>query len=45
MQPDAKAALKQQLDAEGKLRTQNQQRLREVLAEGAKPPATSCTTA
>jgi integrase len=45
MQPDAKAALKQQLDAEGKLRTQNQQRLREVLAEGAKPPATSYTTA
>jgi integrase len=35
MQPDAKAALKEQLDAEGKLWTQNQQRLREVLAEGA----------
>ena len=35
MQPDAKAALKEQLDAEGKLWTQNQQRLREGLAEGA----------
>jgi len=35
MQPDAKAAIKEQLDAEGKLWTQNQQRLREVLAEGA----------
>lgn len=35
MQPDAKAALKEQLDAEGKLWTQNQQRLREVLAGGA----------
>ena len=35
MQPDAKAALKEQLDAEGKLWRQNQQRLREVLAEGA----------
>ena len=35
MQPDAKAALKEQLDAESKLWTQNQQRLREVLAEGA----------
>jgi integrase len=35
MQPDAKASLKEQLDAEGKLWTQNQQRLREVLAEGA----------
>ena len=28
MQPDAKAALKEQLDAEGTLWTQNQQRLR-----------------
>jgi len=35
MQPDAKASLKEQLDAEGKPWTQNQQRLREVLAEGA----------
>jgi integrase len=35
MQPDAKAALKEQLDAEGKLWKQTQQRLREVLAEGA----------
>ena len=35
MQPDAKAALKEQLDAEGNLWTQNQQRLREVLAEGS----------
>jgi len=35
MQPDAKAAIKEQLDAEGKLWTQNQQRLREVLAGGA----------
>jgi integrase/recombinase XerD len=35
MQPDAKAAIEEQLDAEGKLWTQNQQRLREVLAAGA----------
>ena len=35
MQPDALAALDEQLDADGKLWTQNPQRLREVLAEGA----------
>ena len=34
MQPDARAALEEQLE-EGKLWTQNPQRLREVLAEGA----------
>jgi integrase len=34
MQPDAKAALREQLDEEGKLWRQNPQRLREVLAEG-----------
>ena len=34
MQPDARAALEEQLDEEGKLWTQNPQRLREVLAEG-----------
>lgn len=34
MQPDAKAALEEQLDEEGRLWTQNPQRLREVLAEG-----------
>ena len=34
MQPDARDALEEQLDAEGKLWTQNPQRLREVLAEG-----------
>ncbi len=32
MQPDARAALDEQLDAEGKLWTQNPQRLRQVLA-------------
>ena len=35
MQPDASAALKEQLEEEGKLWKQNPQRLREVLAEGA----------
>ena len=35
MQPDARAALEEQLEADGKLWTQNPQRLREVLAEGA----------
>jgi len=35
MQPDAHAALKEQLEEEGKLWKQNPQRLREVLAEGA----------
>lgn len=34
MQPDARAALEEQLDDEGRLWTQNPQRLREVLAEG-----------
>ena len=34
MQPDARAALEEQLDEEGKVWTQNPQRLREVLAEG-----------
>jgi integrase/recombinase XerD len=35
MQPDASAALKEQLEEENKLWKQNPQRLREVLAEGA----------
>ncbi len=35
MQPDARAALEEQLEADGKLWTQNPQRLREVLAESA----------
>jgi integrase len=35
MQPDARAALAEQLEEEGRLWTQNPQRLREVLAEGA----------
>ncbi len=35
MQPDALAALDEQLEADGKLWTQNPQRLREVLSEGA----------
>jgi len=35
MQPDASAALKEQLEEEDKLWKQNPQRLREVLAEGA----------
>jgi integrase len=42
MQPDARAALEEQLDGEDKLWTQNPQRLREVMAEGsarAKIPA------
>ena len=34
MQPDARAALEEQLDEEGRLWTQDPQRLREVLAEG-----------
>jgi integrase/recombinase XerD len=34
MQPDARAALEEQLEEEGKLWTQDPQRLREVLAEG-----------
>src|SRR5688572_11717871 len=34
MQPDANAALKEQLEEEGKLWKQNPQRLREVLAQG-----------
>jgi integrase len=36
MQPDAQAALEEQIEAEGRLWTQNPQRLREVLAEGAR---------
>lgn len=35
MQPDAHAALEEQLEEDGKLWTQNPQRLREVLAEGS----------
>jgi hypothetical protein len=35
MQPDARAALEEQLEEEGKLWTQNLQRLREVLAESS----------
>ena len=35
MQPDANAALKEQLEGESKLWKQNPQRLREVLAEGS----------
>jgi integrase len=35
MQPDARAAIEEQLDEEGKLWTQNPQRLREVMAEGS----------
>ena len=35
MQPDAQAALAEQIDAEGRLWKQNPQRLREVLAQGA----------
>ena len=35
MQPDASAALKEQLEEEGRLWKQNPQRLREVLAESA----------
>jgi integrase len=35
MQPDARAALEEQLEVDGKLWKQNPQRLREVLAEGA----------
>jgi integrase/recombinase XerD len=35
MQPDARAALEEQLEEDGKLWTQNPQRLREVLAEGS----------
>jgi len=35
MQPDAAAALKEQLEAERRLWTQNPQRLREVVAQGA----------
>lgn len=35
MQPDARAALEEQLDEDSKLWKQNPQRLREVLAEGA----------
>src|SRR5688572_789969 len=35
MQPDARAALEEQLQEEGKLWKQNPQRLREVLAEGS----------
>ena len=35
MQPDAQAALAEQIEAEGRLWKQNPQRLREVLAEGA----------
>jgi integrase len=34
MQPDARAALEEQLGEEGRLWTQNPQRIREVLAEG-----------
>ena len=34
MQPDARAALEEQLQEEGKLWKQNPQRLRDVLAEG-----------
>jgi len=35
MQPDARAALEEQLEEDGKLWKQNPQRLREVLAEGS----------
>jgi integrase len=35
MQPDARAALEEQLQEDGKLWRQNPQRLREVLAEGS----------
>jgi len=35
MQPDARAAIEEQLEEEGKLWTQNPQRLREVMAEGS----------
>ena len=35
MQPDARAALEEQLEEDGKLWRQNPQRLREVLAEGS----------
>jgi integrase len=35
MQPDARAALEEQLQEDGKLWKQNPQRLREVLAEGS----------
>jgi len=35
MQPDAQAALAEQIEAEGRLWKQNPQRLREVLAQGA----------
>ncbi len=44
MQPDARSAIEERLDEEGRLWTQNPQRLREVLAEGcarAKIPALS----
>jgi integrase len=34
MQPDARTAIEEQLDEEGRLWTQNPQRLREVMAEG-----------
>jgi integrase len=35
MQPDARAALEEQLDEDGRLWKQNPQRLREVLSEGS----------
>ena len=35
MQPDARTAIEEQLEEEGKLWTQNPQRLREVMAEGS----------
>lgn len=35
MQPDARAALEEQLEEESKLWKQNPQRLREVMAEGS----------
>src|SRR5712691_7533866 len=44
MQPDARAALEEQLEEDGKLWKQNPQRLREVLAEGsARAKITSIT--
>jgi site-specific recombinase XerC len=47
MQPDARAALEEQLEEDGKLWRQNPQRLREVVAEGsarAKMPAATSTS-
>ena len=44
MQPDARAALEEQLEEEGKLWKQNPQRLREVLAEGSARARIPCIT-